>query len=62
MQLKPMRQAALSSTRGSAFEQEFIGMTAVDVSLDALLAARKQLISEICSRLDVLYAIPALIS
>jgi hypothetical protein len=37
-------------------------MTAVDVSLDALLAALKQLISEICSRLEVLYAIPALIS
>jgi hypothetical protein len=52
MQLKPMRQAALSSTRGSGFDQEFIGMTADDVSLD----------SEICSRLDVLYAIPALIS
>ena len=44
--------AALSSPRGSASEQKFIGMTADDVSLDALLAARKQLISEIRSRLD----------
>ena len=35
-----------------AFEQEFIGMTTDEASLDALVAAREQLISEIRSRLD----------
>ena len=35
-----------------AFEQEFIGMTTDEASLDALVGAREQLISEIRSRLD----------
>jgi predicted nucleotidyltransferase component of viral defense system len=35
-----------------AFEQEFVGMTVEETSLDALLAVREQLISEIRSHLD----------
>jgi len=35
-----------------AFEQEFVGMTTEETSLDVLIAARAQLISEIRSRLD----------
>jgi hypothetical protein len=35
-----------------AFEQEFIGMTTDETSLDALVAAREQLVSEIRSRLN----------
>jgi predicted nucleotidyltransferase component of viral defense system len=34
------------------FAQEFVGMTSVETSLDALVAAREQLISEIRSQLD----------
>lgn len=35
-----------------AFEQEFIGMTTEETSMEALLAAREQLVSEVHSRLD----------
>jgi hypothetical protein len=35
-----------------AFEQEFVGMTTGEASLDVLLAAREQLVSEIRSHLD----------
>jgi hypothetical protein len=37
---------------GQAFEQEFVGMTTGEASLDVLLAAREQLVSEIRSHLD----------
>jgi hypothetical protein len=35
-----------------AFEQEFVGMTTEETSLDVLIAARAQLISKIWSRLN----------
>jgi predicted nucleotidyltransferase component of viral defense system len=35
-----------------AFEQEFVGMTTDETSLDALISAREQLVSEIRSHLD----------
>jgi hypothetical protein len=35
-----------------AFEQEFVGMTTEETSLEVLIAARAQLILEICSRLN----------
>ncbi|HTF62183.1 MAG TPA: nucleotidyl transferase AbiEii/AbiGii toxin family protein, partial [Edaphobacter sp.] len=44
-------QPRLKDIRGT-FEQEFVGMTSEETSLDVLLETRDQLISEIRSRLD----------